>query len=529
MAIIQISRITNRYGLQENLPQLAPGEFAWAIDTRRLFMGNGPVSEGSPEPGNTEILTEFNTETILSQFNSYTFKGNSTVTAVTGASELSPIERTLQERLDDYVSVKAFGATGDGDTNDLAAINRAMYELYCHDDTLAAPRILFFPAGQYNIDGGTLKIPTNAHLLGEGKGRTIIKQVGPTEESVAKTADSLQQVYPNLGLNGASMPSNIKVVGISFEHVVSNQDIFQIDQTDTVDLFDCGFKGTWVIGTGGSNGVSGVAITSTSATRSKNIKIRDSKFSAIEYGMYLNDDVDNLEISGNIFDTHYLGLSLGELVTGGGARTRGPYGVRILSNVFDHIDTYGVKVHDGSGNTTNVTTAFNVFKEVGNNNLGDAFASSPIIEFAGFGCTSLSDNFDRQTTDQPKILFTGAKNIGIIPNEQITLGYLTMQMRDSETLLDDQASATSTSLEFDVTEVNSVKIEYKLTRDSTVRTGTMTLSMSTVGAVIDDTYFENSGTGVVFSVNLSGSTATVKYTSTATGFDSTLITSVTTL
>ena len=59
MAIVQISQITNRKGLQENLPQLAGAELGWSIDSRRLFIGNGTLQEGAPEIGNTEILTEF--------------------------------------------------------------------------------------------------------------------------------------------------------------------------------------------------------------------------------------------------------------------------------------------------------------------------------------------------------------------------------------------------------------------------------------------------------------------------------------
>ena len=59
MAIVQISQITNRKGLQENLPQLAGAELGWSIDQRRLFIGNGTLQEGAPEIGNTEILTEF--------------------------------------------------------------------------------------------------------------------------------------------------------------------------------------------------------------------------------------------------------------------------------------------------------------------------------------------------------------------------------------------------------------------------------------------------------------------------------------
>ena len=59
MAIVQISRITNRKGLQENLPQLAGAELGWSTDERRLFIGNGTLQDGAPEIGNTEILTEF--------------------------------------------------------------------------------------------------------------------------------------------------------------------------------------------------------------------------------------------------------------------------------------------------------------------------------------------------------------------------------------------------------------------------------------------------------------------------------------
>lgn len=59
MAIVQISQIKHRRGLQENLPQLASAELGWSIDSRRLYIGNGTLAEGAPETGNTEILTEY--------------------------------------------------------------------------------------------------------------------------------------------------------------------------------------------------------------------------------------------------------------------------------------------------------------------------------------------------------------------------------------------------------------------------------------------------------------------------------------
>jgi len=58
VAITQISKIQNRRGLQENLPNLASGELGWAVDSRKLYIGNGTIEEGAPTTGVTEILTQ---------------------------------------------------------------------------------------------------------------------------------------------------------------------------------------------------------------------------------------------------------------------------------------------------------------------------------------------------------------------------------------------------------------------------------------------------------------------------------------
>jgi hypothetical protein len=56
MAIVQISKIQVRSGNIADLPQLAVGEFGWAIDEQRLFIGNDPNTIGAL-PDNTEIIT----------------------------------------------------------------------------------------------------------------------------------------------------------------------------------------------------------------------------------------------------------------------------------------------------------------------------------------------------------------------------------------------------------------------------------------------------------------------------------------
>ena len=100
MAIVQISRITQRKGLATDLPQpLAAAELGWAIDDRKLYIGNGTIAEGAPVIGNTEVLTEFSD--ILNYATEYTYAGNAAGYAVqTGATTGTPVSQSLQSRLD---------------------------------------------------------------------------------------------------------------------------------------------------------------------------------------------------------------------------------------------------------------------------------------------------------------------------------------------------------------------------------------------------------------------------------------------
>ena len=177
MAIVQISRIQVRRG-QKNVgsgvPQLAGGEFGWAVDTRELYIGNGSVSEGSPAVGNTKILTQH--DNLFSFADQYTYQKEIT-TMQTGSTAMLPVTRTLQERLDEDVSVKSFGATGDG-SDQTVVLQRAIDQFYLNSATkgsVASRVTLHIPAGEYLLSA-SLKLPPNASIVGAGKDKVKITQ-----------------------------------------------------------------------------------------------------------------------------------------------------------------------------------------------------------------------------------------------------------------------------------------------------------------------------------------------------------------
>ena len=97
MAVIQISKIQLRRGLQENLPQLASAEMGWSIDERRLFIGNGTLAEGAPSTGVTEVLT---TQSIYNELGAITILQGNVANLEANVSTLQSDVITLQSLSD---------------------------------------------------------------------------------------------------------------------------------------------------------------------------------------------------------------------------------------------------------------------------------------------------------------------------------------------------------------------------------------------------------------------------------------------
>jgi hypothetical protein len=297
MAIVQISRIQHRRGLQQDLPQLASAELGWSIDTRRLYIGNGYLTEGAPIEGVTEILTS--QSNFLEFINTYTFKGTAAgYTSVTGVTQLSPVLRSLQAKLDEVVSVRDFDATGNGVTDDTAAIQRAIGQIYVSGLNGTVPslrRTIKIPAGTYFISS-PIRVPPNCTIVGDGKNSTILSS---NTGIVFITSDSKYNTGAGLGTAGAALPSNISIsrltvsktantiypvvivdsaANVSFDEVAFTGDRFverlvevasSLNPCNAVTFNRCVFAG-------GVNGVRAVGLDNQPST---NVKILNSVFS----------------------------------------------------------------------------------------------------------------------------------------------------------------------------------------------------------------------------------------------------------
>lgn len=198
MAIIQISRIQHRRGLQQDLPNLSSAEIGWSVDSQKLYIGNGTLQEGAPIEGRTEILTEHSD--LFALFQNFQFKGEPAgfVANTSGGNE--GFKRNLQEKLDDIVNVRDFGALGDGQTDDTAAIMRAVNNAFSYSSTIGGidmHRTVYFPAGYYLISG-TIKVPPFIKLQGDGKQNTVIRSLQDIE-TIFHFADSNSGVGEELG------------------------------------------------------------------------------------------------------------------------------------------------------------------------------------------------------------------------------------------------------------------------------------------------------------------------------------------
>jgi len=466
---------------------LAAGELGWSIDEQKLYIGNGTVADGAPAVGNTEIMTAGTsafTTALTHTYRGYLADSTPVLTGATG-----DVSRTLQKRLDDYVSVKDFGAAGDDSTADVVAIQRAIDELYSDtdQDDVRARRTLFFPAGTYKINA-SLTIPPYAHLVGEGPDKTIIKNSASAPALVTEDDDG--NVYGDIGNSGATTPTQIQISNMTIRTTVA-YGALSIDNATKVFVNNCKFQGTFVLGGTDASTSKGVSVRSTTALPCANIIFDQCQFTGFARLVDMSYDVTNVRFTNCDFNTAYYGAMLGETMDGStNGLTVGPRDIQFSGSSWSTIGQQAIYVKASS--TTTGTGTRNVISygnwyasDVANNFEGSgSIREVPILQYDNDECSSVMDFFER--TDLRRT--DGSSELNAAPELQ-GIGIQTKAIKQ-ETLLNNTSSATTIN-EFPALAGKSIVIKYKIARGTLDRSGEFVISASTTAAQHDDTFTES--------------------------------------
>ena len=394
MAVVQISRIQVRRGQKNQgsgVPQLSGGEFGWAVDSRELYIGNGSVAEGAPAVGNTKIITEH--DDLFTLANTYTYLGGQTVQ--TGVTSTAPVKRTLQDRLDELVSVKAFGAKGDG-TDQTVAIQRAIDQLYINSSTKGTEQSraqLYFPAGVYKITS-TIFVPPFASIIGAGKDKTkfdvtnnvIVFQTVNESSTPGTPADDSSSTTLN-------QARQIVMKDFTVATTQTTQPVFKLQSCKMSNFENIRISGPWTTGTPITRANAGIELGSLSSV----VCTQENKFDHItvdgmSVGIVSDDDVYNNHFHCCYFKNLGHGIQFGQnSVLGSQGQVTGPCKNKIGFSEFKNIDREGLAIANGNNNFS--TT--NNYEGVGNVGGTEGNAQYSIVDFAVPGNSSVEDSFTR--------------------------------------------------------------------------------------------------------------------------------------
>jgi hypothetical protein len=408
MAVVEISRIQVRRG-QENqtgIPVLAGGEFGWAEDTEHLYIGLRR-DEGGSRDANVRILTENDLRNIfqssslsvLNTATTYTYRDDTYIT--TGTIFGTEVQRTVQEKLDGFVSVLDFGAKGNGVDDDTGPIQLAINNLFRKINPIGltnTEKVLYFPRGVYKISS-TIFIPKYTSILGEGIGKTVINQIS-TGSHFFQTIDGNTSSYVTFpSMATLPYPDYISIEKLTLNHdstISLGLSFISLDCSTNSMIRDVRFAGNYDFGDATTSTYIGIDIRGNQALTSENVTIDNCQFENVYHGITSAYDTFNHYINNNKFIRLQRGIVFSQQDA---SVLIGPRFSRIINNKFQNIANQAIFVGTNTSFTaTNHISMNNQFINVGNNGVDDGRTTSTgteVIAFYSKNNISQDDYFDR--------------------------------------------------------------------------------------------------------------------------------------
>jgi len=403
MAVIEIAKIQVRRG-QENqtgVPQLEAGEFGWAQDTEHLYIGKR-ISEGANTDENTRILTEndllniFNlVDTTSTQIINYTYREQ--VPHI-----LNTVPISLQDRLDQRVSLSSFGVVPSFTATDITvpfqnAVNTLFYN--STEDSFQrteSKRKLVIPAGNYLVREEIL-LPPFAQIEGEGPGITKITLI-ETGTHLFRTVDAVDPYAALQAMNdGIYRARNVVLSNMTIEYATtanSSYGLLALDNVQNANITNVEF---------------GIQTSTSLVSDGVGIQLRGTKNSGVE----LCDNIQILNCNFNSLNTAIEGTgTVTRMVIKDNKFTNLQSGIRffnvdefdtpskgiVTNNKFENIIKEALYVGTDTTATHHISQ-YNIFYQVGNGITLDDNTSTEqyaVINFLSDGNKSIDDYFSRQ-------------------------------------------------------------------------------------------------------------------------------------
>ena len=424
MAVIEIAKIQVRRGqeLQTGIPQLDPGEFAWAEDTEHLYIGKR-IAEGANSDANTRILTEDDRETLLNDlgqvFRDFLHGGTDANTSTyqyrSTSAHIHSTGTTVSIKLDTFVNLTDYGVDASSTATDVTAeLRAAIDDIFKNSDwndwqRQDARRKLVIPAGNYEISS-TIELPPYTTLIGEGPELTSLILTNTTT-NMFKTIDAEGNSWGDVMSDGVRRSREVIIQGMTLEYSTGTNNpqspaLLSLDNVLNATIEDVVFKtainttSTTTYGiVGGGIGISirgeGGGLESGDANLCENIQINRCKFDSLYIGVECTGTVVRPVITNSLLNNLNRGISLFTY-----NQVVGPSNGLFLENRFSNIIREGIYVGTSTNRTMHISEN-NYFIQVGNGVGLDDFVTTstgttPVIAFNSTGNKTINDYFHRR-------------------------------------------------------------------------------------------------------------------------------------